>query len=149
MAPLKGELARACERLRGRALCTHVAVGESHSCSATFVYPAARDFRLRGDPAPQDDASLLSRCAGWRAYGAPCSFLFFPAEEKKRTKEKKAPTEINLPVLQGVRMLDFKCYRLPWRFPFASNALACHLKSQDASERPCACRAIHAASANL
>ena len=123
----------------------------SHSCSATFAYPAPQDFRSCGAglPLTRENASLLSRCAGWRAYGAPCSFLFFPAEEKKRTKEKKAPTEINLPVLRGVRMLDFKCFRLSWRFSFESNALACHLKSQDASARPCACRAIHAASANL
>ena len=30
------------------------------------------------------------------------SFLFFPAEEKKRSKEKKAPEEQNLPVLRAL-----------------------------------------------
>ena len=102
-APLKGELARAERATEGSlTMCAHSGRGLPRRCSATLVYSAARNLRLRGDPAAQDDATLLSRYAGWRAFGAPTSFL--SSLEKKETKQrKKPPTEINLPAFRGGR----------------------------------------------
>ena len=63
-------------------------------------YPASRDLRLaaRRIPLARDGA------CGAEALKLLCtellkrsSFLFFPAEEKKRSKEKKAPAGRNLP----------------------------------------------------
>ena len=85
LAPLKGELARAERATEGSlTMCAHSGRGLPRRCSATLVYSAARNLRLRGDPAAQDDATLLSRYAGWRAFGAPTSFL--SSLEKKETR---------------------------------------------------------------
>jgi hypothetical protein len=116
--------------------------------------PAQRDSRWRGSP-----ASLLSRCAGWRAFGArgfrfaecacgadPFSrsaqsdlsaFISFLSRERKETKQRKETAgRAKFACTPGALPLDFKCYRHPWHFPFETFVLAYHLKSRDAEERP-------------
>ena len=76
-------------------------------------YPASRDGACGADSFFSLCTELLKRS----------SFLFFPAEEKKRSKEKKAPTEINLPEFRDGRMLSRKCFRRKCRYLFGHISL--------------------------
>ena len=102
-------------------------------------YPARAEFAPGGaeDPASRDGAY------GAEAFKLLCtellkrsSFLFFPAEEKKRSKEKKAPAGQNLPVLRALFCSAVNAFAVRADTYSRTYILAYHLRLRDAKERP-------------
>ena len=107
---------------------------------------------------PAATIPILSRCAGGRAFGArgfrfaECAygaahfsrsaqsdlsaFISFFSEKERNEAKKETAGRAKFACTPGALPLDFKCYRLPWHFPFEIFILSYHLKSRDAEERP-------------
>ena len=63
-------------------------------------------------------------------------FISFFSEKERNEAKKETAGRAKFACTPGALPLDFKCYRLPWHFPFETYTLAYHLKSRDAEERP-------------